>query len=137
MNMIKTARALLDLRFLRFLLVGGLNTIFGYVVYLICLYVGMGVEIALAVTTCIGATFNYFTNSILVFRHRGRNLLPRFLAAYGVVYVVNVVTIRILLATGLGPAIAQAILLPGLAALAYLIFKFFVFKANDGDSGRI
>lgn len=117
-------------RFIRFLFVGVLNTAFGYSIYLLCLLGGMKVEIAVAVATCLGATFNYFTNARLVFSHQGGNRLFQFLCAYAVIYVINVVAIRALLAAGIGPALAQALLLLPLALVAYSIFRLFIFRES-------
>ena len=114
-------------RGVRFVVVGGFNTLFGYAVYLAALGFGLGPEYALAVATAVGALFNYFTTARFVFGHRALNRLPMFVAAYGLIYLVNAMAIRLLLGAGLVPALAQAVLVPAMAVLSFLIFRTFVF----------
>ena len=117
---------------IRFIGVGVLNTIFGYLVYLFWLAVGLKPEIALAVAMCIGACFNYFTTGRLVFRHSSPNRILHFFAAYAALYVVNAFALRQLLATGIRPALAQGLLVLPFAIISYLVFKFIVFRQREG-----
>ncbi len=112
----------------RFIAVGGFNTLFGYTVYLAGLGLGLLPAYALAVSTVIGALFNYFTTARFVFGHRALNRLPVFVATYAAIYVVNALAIQLLLGTGLPPAGAQALLVPVMAALSFVIFRAFVFS---------
>lgn len=114
-------------RGLRFVAVGGINTLFGYVLYLGGLALGLRPEYALALATAVGAVFNYFTTARLVFGHRALNRLPVFVGAYAAIYLINALAIRALLGAGLAPALAQAILVPAMAVLSFLVFRTFVF----------
>jgi putative flippase GtrA len=120
-------RSLQRNRAARFVAVGGFNTLFGYAVYLAGLSLGLQPEYALAVATAIGALFNYFTTARVVFGHRAMNRLPVFVAAYAAIYLVNSLAIQLLLRAGLPPAGAQALLVPTMAVLSFLIFRTFVF----------
>ena len=122
------ARRALDHQLVRFLLTGGLNTLFGYAFYLLGLAARLSPELALLVATCTGALFNYFTTAALVFRHRTLSRLIPFVSAYALVYLVNAGAIRLLLEGGFSPALAQALLVPAMAALSLALFRFFVFR---------
>lgn len=126
-----TLRRLFRLRVVRFIAVGILNTIFGYVVYLLGLFAGLQPEIALAVSIAIGATFNYFTTGRLVFGHASLDRMLRFFASYAALYVVNAIALRVFVAFGIAPAYAQALLVLPFAAISYLVFKFLVFRPSE------
>lgn len=119
---------MLDHQFVRFLATGGLNTLFGYAVYLLGLGVRLSPELALLVATCVGALFNYITTARLVFRHRALSRLVPFVGVYALVYLINAGAIRLLLSGGLAPALAQAVLVPAMAVLSFGLFRFLVFR---------
>jgi len=119
-----------DLQFVRFLLAGFVNAMFGYSIYLLGLLAGARPEVALLIATVAGAVFNYFTTGRLAFAHRDLRRLPLFVATYGVLYVVNAAAIRGLIGAGLRAALAQATLVPLMAVLSFLLFRFFVFRVG-------
>ena len=110
---------------LRFVLVGVLNTGFGY---LVLLFGGLAPAAALAAATALGALFNYVTTGRLVFAEQGFQKLPAFLVAYVVIYLGNLVLLKAIISAGLSPALAQMIALPLVAATSFLIFKVIVFR---------
>ena len=122
------ARRAFDHQLVRFLLTGGLNTVFGYAVYLMGLAARLSPELALLVATCTGALFNYYTTARLVFRHRTGSRLVPFVGTYALIYMVNAGAIRLVLHGGLAPALAQAVLIPVMAVLSFALFRFLVFK---------
>lgn len=117
-----------DVRFLRFLAAGFVNTFFGYLVYFCGLLAGLTPELALLVATAVGAIFNYFTTARFVFAHRTLSRLPLFVAAYALIYAINAGAIRLLLDRGVHPAAAQALLVPPMALLSFAIFRTVVFR---------
>ena len=98
-----------DRRFVRFFVVGLLNTLFGYSVFAMLVFSGVAYAIALFVATCIGAFFNFVTTGRLVFRNRDGSLLPRFIAAYMLVYVFNLGMLAVMVARGVDTYLAGAI----------------------------
>lgn len=120
-------RFLLELRSLRFLAVGLLNTFFGYSVFYIAVAVTKHSLLALTISTLAGVAFNFFSIGALVFRSLDRRLIWRFLGVYGVVFAVNAIALCALETLGLNSSLAQALLLPGLAILSYLLNRDFVF----------
>lgn len=122
---------LLAVRFVRFLAVGVLNTLFGYAIYLVGLFLGAPPNVALGIATVIGAVFNYFSTGRLVFRHAKVNRLFHFLFAYLLIYCVNVGALHLVISAGVPAALAQAVLLPVVAVCSFLLFKFFVFRPGQ------
>lgn len=106
--------------FLRFLVVGVLNTAFGYLLYVLVLAVGLAPQLALAIAYCGGVAWNYFTHARLVFGTSGVSRLPAYVLAYLALYGVNALGLQVLLGAGLSPFIAQGILVLPAAILAYI-----------------
>lgn len=120
---------LLENRFLRFLLVGGLNTLFGYGVFALCLWLGLHYAVAAAISTILGILFNFRTTGALVFRNRDGSLLWRFLCVYAVTYVVGVLCLRAASRLHLDLFVVGAVLLLPMAILSFLLSRAFVFGA--------
>ncbi len=76
--------------FLRFLLVGVVNTIVGYSLFIICRWVGMNTEVAVLVSTILAVTFNYHSTGKLVFHNKGYRVIAQFFVVYGIIYFINV-----------------------------------------------
>jgi len=117
----------------RFGLAGALNTAFGFGVYSGLVLLGLPVAISLAIATVAGVFFNFLTFGGFAFRRLQARLLPRFLVAYGFIYLFNLALLEALRATtGLGPIVAQLACLVVVAPTAYLVLKAKVFQ----DSSR-
>lgn len=115
-------------RFLRFLLVGGLNTAFGFAVYAVLIRLGLHYSAAAALATVLGVLFNFRTYGSLVFGGARARRLPRFVAVYATLYLVNVVGIGALVHAGASSLLAGLVLLLPVAALGYLLNARFVFR---------
>jgi putative flippase GtrA len=114
-------------RFIRFLISGGVNTLFGFAVYSIFILSGATVWLALISGTVIGALFNFFTTSGFVFRDLSFTRAPRFLLCYALVYVINLQALEWLSSSLSNKIVSQAILVLPIAVLSYLLMKKFVF----------
>lgn len=114
-------------RFLNFLLVGALNTAFGYGVFVACLWLGMHYAIAGAISTVLGVLFNFKSTGGLVFRSSGNRRLPHFVAAYAIIYLVNVLALGVMLQFGIPEWLGGLILLLPSAILSYVLNRQFVF----------
>jgi putative flippase GtrA len=115
-------------QFARFLAVGLLNTAVGYSIFALLVMLKLDPGAALFVATALGGLFNYFTTGKLVFLARGFGSLPLFLAVYGLTFLVNLWSLKMLLAAGLVPIAAQAILLPLMVVLGFALNKILVFR---------
>lgn len=125
-------RHLIAHRPFRFLVVGVVNTAFAYSIFLAGLALGLWPTPALIVSNILGVTFNFFTVGMLTFGSRDVGRAPAFYLAYAFLFVVNAVSLKIAVAFGARPAIAQAALVLPLAALSYIIQRDLVFRAKRG-----
>ncbi len=116
-----------SIQFVKFLLVGALNTLFGYSVFAGLVYAGIAPMPALLLTYVVGVLFNFVTTGRLVFT-RSRASLLRFILAYVVIYIFNAALFKAVEAAGAGPLLAQAVCLPVVAVFSFLLFKFQVFR---------
>ena len=119
---------ILDDRFVRFLLIGMLNTCVGYAMYAALVLLGLDPVIALSISFCFGVGFNFLSTGRVVFSSTDVWRFPRFVAAYSLVYVANLLLLKMLLSLGLHALAAQALLLPVIAVGTFVILKLFVFN---------
>ena len=118
----------LNHQFVRFLLVGVINTLFGYGCFAVFLYVGMHYALALFLATILGVLFNFKSIGSLVFKSHNNRLIFRFVGSYSVIYLINVTGIKGFVYLGVTPYISGAVLILPMAILAYILNKRFVFN---------
>jgi len=118
-------------RFIKFLFVGIINTIFGYSVFAILIVLRLDYHYSLLLATICGVIFNFKTIGTLVFKTKNNQLIFRFIGVYGVIYILNVELIKIINSFGINILISQAILLLPLAVISYVLNKKFVFNGNN------
>lgn len=127
----------------RFVLVGGWNTVFGYGVYAAFTYLLTGrvphaYMLASVLANIIAITMAYLGHKFVTFRTRGNYLREylRFYAVYGVTALVGLALLPLAVA-GLNhvvanrahvPYVAQALLLPVGVALSFVGHKRFSFR---------
>lgn len=115
--------------FVRYLLIGGVNTAFGYSVFALLIFLGWHYSIALFFATVTGVVFNFQTFGIFVFGRREWRLIWRFLAVYGVLYAVNVLLVFVLL-NFLNVYEANALAIIFIAGLGYFLNRRYVYEKN-------
>jgi putative flippase GtrA len=113
--------------FLRFLIAGGVNTVFGYGIFCLAWWASGRSMIALITATILGTFFNFLTIGNLVFRRAKLHLLWRFVGVYAFVFLCNAVGLLTFERSGFAPILAQAILIPFIVVLSYFLNKIFVF----------
>lgn len=124
---------LLSKRFIRFLLVGGLNTLFGFLVYSAFILLHCPTWLALIGGNVAGVVFNFFTIGGLVFLNLSLSRVPLFVLSYVVIYFVNLELIGWIAGLVHGRIMAQAVLVLPMALLSYFILSTYVFRKTDGD----
>ncbi len=117
----------IDEKFLKFLFVGVLNTAFSYTLYAILVLIGLIPNLALFFQYIIGVLWNFKTTGVIVFKNHNNKLIFKFIASYIFTFLVNSILLRLLL-NYINEYVAQAILVPPIAILSFIIFKFWVFK---------
>ena len=130
----KLIRTLFERRFVRFLLVGGINTAFGYGVFALLLFVGGHYALAALLSTVAGVIFNFFTTGRLVFVNRDNTRILRFVLIYGILYGWSVLMLRLGLLLGVNAYIVGAVLLLPNAFSAYFLQKHIVFNIDKTRS---
>lgn len=114
----------------KFLTAGMLNTIFGYAIYALLLYVGISYQIALILATIAGIIFNYFSFGYIVFNGgRGWLIFCKFAISYLFIYGLNALGLSVLIKYFfVNPYFGQVIcILPGIL-LSWLLMNCWVFK---------
>lgn len=121
--------------FLRFLLAGSINTLFGFAIYCAAIYAGASVWLALLTGTIIGTVFNFFTTAGYVFRKLTISRFPRFMSCYALVYALNLGLIKLLLPWLGDEKLSQLVLAGPVAVISYLLMARFVFgQGHDSPS---
>ncbi len=118
----------IDRRFILFLFVGGVNTLFGYSVFVLLTFLQLAPSLALLLSTVAGVLFNFKTTGGIVFANRNNRLIVKFVLVYSLLYGINLSLLKVLMATGLGVYVASASLVIPMALLSFILNKRFVFS---------
>ncbi|MBO7605829.1 MAG: GtrA family protein [Elusimicrobiaceae bacterium] len=115
--------------FARFLVSGVINTAFGYFAFAFFIFIGCGDFTAPLFSTISGIIFNFNTIGGMVFGDRSKKLFWRFCLVYGIVYIFQVIGLKLFAACGVENRYLSGFILifPG-ALLSYFLNKKFVFK---------
>jgi len=116
---------------LRYYAVGVLNMIFGYLVFVAFVALGMQVFAAQAVGYVIGVAFNYFTYSHLAFAGQQANRVT-YLGSYVLNYLLSVAILWCLLQVMTSPYVAGILVTLIVSAINYVFLKTYVFRAREG-----
>jgi putative flippase GtrA len=113
---------------IRFLLVGVINSAFGYGIFASLVFLGLHYSLALLISSVLGILFNFKSTGIVIFGSRNNKLLLRFLLVYLVAYFINLSLIDFLLICGFNSYVSAAICLPPLAIFSFFMNSKFVFN---------
>ncbi len=114
-------------RFARFLVVGGINTLFGYGVFSFFIMLGLHYAWAALLGQVCGMLFNFKTYGAFVFGNHGSRRIPRFAGVYAFIYLLNLGGLKLLLSCNVYSIAAQAILLLPIATMTFLLNRRYVF----------
>ena len=117
--------------FLRFLVAGVINTLFGFAAYSTSILAGAKPWLALLVGMLAGTVFNFFTTGGYPFRQFSIRRWPKFVTAHLGTYLVNLSLVNGLSGVVASDVIAQALLLAPMAVLSYFLMARFVFAPDD------
>jgi len=115
--------------FLRFLVVGVINTVFAYCMFALLSWLGLRYQLAIGLATVVGVAFNFQSTGRLVFGKAPLDRFLRFVGVYVFLYGLNVGAVAVLLHQGLNVYLANALAVVPLAMLAFLLQRRFVFPA--------
>lgn len=123
-----------DIQFIRFLLIGCLNTGFSYTIYAILLYFGLEYVTANFGALLLGIIFSFRTQGRLVFRNKNTKLFVRFAAFWCLIFLLNILFISLFLKTGLNAYWAGAFALVPSTVASYFVQKVLVFGPSSTTS---
>lgn len=121
--------ALRNTRFMKFLMIGMLNTVVGYSIFLIGLKIGLHYSVAIAMATVLGTLFNFKSTGAIVFSSDDNSRLLRFIVVYCIIYFLNVTGVTALRQVGLQEWLAGLLLLFPLALISYYLNSRYVFSS--------
>lgn len=116
---------------IRFLFVGGYNTVFSYLLYVVFVYVGMTAQLALLLSFLISSINSYLTQKFYVFLTRGNYLKEyvKCLVTWMGSYVLNAALLFVLMKfVGLNAYFAEFVVLVLLTIYSFVVLKYFAFK---------
>ncbi len=119
---------MVDNKFIRFLFVGGLNTIFGYLMFALFIFLDFHYSIAVLLSTILGVLFNFKTTGRFVFGNQDNILLFKFVGVYVLIYILNTSALKVFNLYRLNMYVAGLIVLLPMAMIAFVLNKKFVFK---------
>jgi len=122
----------LNNKFIRFIFVGILNTIFGYSLFALFIYFNIHYSLAVFLSTLLGVLFNFKTIGNLVFKSNDNSLIFRFILVYVLIYLLNITFLWLFKINGLeNMYINGLLLLVPLALISFVLNNKFVFiKTN-------
>ena len=114
----------------RYIAVGGVNTLSSYLVYLIFLGLGCRFYVANLGSLVFGVCVGFLLQGRLVFGVRdGRRFLP-FVACWTIIYFMQLGLLWLLVTWGVAPAIGGLLILPPVWVLGFVMQKMLVFRQH-------
>lgn len=121
---------LVNRQFIKFLVVGGFNTVFGYSVFLALHLMGYHYAIAALGSNVLGVLFNFNTTGRIVFKNKNNFLIFGFIGVYVLTYLLNLLLLQFFQMINVDLKIAGALALLPMAVFTYFMQKTFVFRDN-------
>lgn len=117
----------------KFLIVGSVNTLFGYSLYALFIFCGLHYSIATLLSTIIGILFNFKTIGKFVFESRDNKLIHKFIAVYIFIYLLNVISLKIFVYYKTNLYLSGALLVLPLALISFYLNHQFVFTKGKNN----
>jgi putative flippase GtrA len=108
-------------RLARFFIVGGLNTLFGFLVFSLLALTALPTWLILVLAHIIGIALNFLTTGGIVFKDLAPKRIPRFLIAYAIVFC-----LYLFFLDWLTPIFGSRIYAMALVVLPVSIFTYFL-----------
>ena len=118
----------IDWLFVKFILVGILNTAFGYLVFAALLYFGLHYTLAVVLSTIAGVLFNFKTTGTLVFKNNNNKLIFKFVTVYALTCIIGIIVLRLAELVNVNLYLAGMVSTGICAIIAFILNKNWVFK---------
>ena len=113
---------------IKFILIGALNTIFGYSLYALFIYIGINYFFAIFFSTILGVLFNFRTIGKFVFENDDYRLITKFVLAYSVTFIINVSIVTFMRGKGYDDYSSGFFAIIISSVLSFALTKYLVFK---------
>ena len=120
----------IDWLFVKFILVGILNTAFGYGAFALLMYTGLHYSAAVVLSTIAGILFNFKTTGVLVFKNKDNSLIFKFIAVYTLVCITGIIILRLAQIAHINLYFAGLVSTGICAVTAFLLNKNWVIKKH-------
>ncbi len=118
-----------------FAVAGGLNTVFGLLIYAGLVLLGFPVWLTVTLSMLGALVFNYLTYGGIVFKDLSWRTFPRFVAFYVFLAGLNTVLLHVMTGLALGPLLSQTVLALPLAVTSYIGLTVLVFPEPKESAG--
>ncbi len=119
----------MSIQFLRYNLIGIVNTLLGFSIIFFLMFSGVSATVSNAIGYAIGAVLSYYLNSKYTFKskNKGKMQALKFFMVLGLSYLLNFITLQWLLGFA-NPYVAQLISAAVYTLSSFILAKLFVFK---------
>ena len=115
--------------FIKFLFVAGINTLFGYLIFSLTVFLLKNVYVSVVVATIIAVLFNFKTYGALVFKSKDNSKVFRFIGVYLCTMMIQMMLLKALsLVSIANPYIAGGIIILPVSLLSFFLMRRFVFN---------
>lgn len=121
-------KKILGIKFIRFFLVGIVNSIFGYGIFAFFIFIGIHYSLAVFMGTVLGILFNFKTTGRIVFNSNNNMLVFKFFGVYVVTMLLSILSLSILKRYSVSEYIGGFVLLLPMALVAFFLNSRFVFS---------
>ncbi len=116
---------------LTFIIVGSINTMFGYGLFCLFIYLGLNHLIAITLSYCCGVLFSFQTIGRFVFHSHHPRLIIKFVTLYAGLYLFNVIFLESLKVFSHNWYLNGLITTIVAAGLSFTLNKLWVFRKED------
>ena len=113
---------------IKFIMVGIMNSLFGYSCYAFFVFLGISYPFALLLSTCIGVLFNFKTTGKIVFSSTTNDYFLKFVAVYVIIYFFNMTFIKWMELFTNNLYLAGFVAMIPAAMMAFVLNKYVVFR---------
>jgi putative flippase GtrA len=115
---------------INFILIGIVNTLVGFSLYALFIFIGIKYIGAVLLATILGVLFNYITIGKFVFNTQDNTSIIKFSLVYTIVFFINIIVIKVFKAYNFNDYIAGFFALIPASIISFALNKYYVFKGK-------